>query len=128
MPIDVTLRNVLSSGAARRPALYAPDSQLSLNYEQLRGTIDSLSEQLARLGLGRGDRIALALPNGPEAILMFLAAGLTATAAPLNPGYTEDEFRFYLADTRAKALVLPAEGGGTPGGQRTRDPHPPGRR
>ena len=111
MPLDVTLRNVLSSGEARRPALYAPDTQLSLNYQQLRGTIDGLSEQLARLGLGRGDRIALALPNGPEAILMFLAAGLTATAAPLNPGYTEDEFRFYLADTRAKALVLPAEGG-----------------
>jgi acyl-CoA synthetase (AMP-forming)/AMP-acid ligase II len=111
MPLDVNLRDVLSSGAARRPALLAPDTQLSLNYEQLRGTIDGLAERLAQLGLGPGDRIALALPNGPEAILMFLAAGLTGTAAPLNPGYTEDEFRFYLGDTRAKALVLPAEGG-----------------
>jgi len=111
MPLDATLRNVLDMGEARRPALAAPDSGLALNYEQLRREIDALSEGLAQLGLGRGDRIALALPNGAEAILMFLAAGLTGTAAPLNPAYTEDEFRFYLTDTRAKALILPAEGG-----------------
>ena len=35
---------------------------------------------------------------------------MAGTAAPLNPGYKEDEFRFYLEDTNAKVLLLPPDG------------------
>jgi hypothetical protein len=52
----------------------------------------------------------LALPNGIATIVSSLAASVAGTAAPLNPGYTEEEFRFYLDDTNAKALLLPPEG------------------
>ncbi len=54
--------------------------------------------------------MALALPNGLDAIVAFLAAAAAGTAAPLNPGYKFEEFVFYLADTRAKLLMLPREG------------------
>jgi acyl-CoA synthetase (AMP-forming)/AMP-acid ligase II len=37
--------------------------------------------------------------------LTFLAVTSCATAAPLNPGYREDEFRFYMEDLGAKALI-----------------------
>src|SRR5262249_7934168 len=37
-------------------------------------------------------------------------ASAVGTAAPLNPGYKEDEFRFYLGDTDARLLILPPEG------------------
>jgi acyl-CoA synthetase (AMP-forming)/AMP-acid ligase II len=40
----------------------------------------------------------------------FLAASQAGTAAPLNPAYKEDEFRFYLEDTNAKVLLLPPTG------------------
>ena len=50
------------------------------------------------------------LPNGAEVIIAFLGAAVAATAAPLNPGYTEDEFRFYLEDTAARALIVPPGG------------------
>jgi acyl-CoA synthetase (AMP-forming)/AMP-acid ligase II len=40
----------------------------------------------------------------------FLAASEAGTAAPLNPGYKEDEFRFYLEDTSARVLLLPPSG------------------
>ena len=46
------------------------------------------------------------MPN----IVAFLAASLAGTAAPLNPSYKEDEFRFYLEDTNAKVLLLPPDG------------------
>jgi acyl-CoA synthetase (AMP-forming)/AMP-acid ligase II len=46
-------------------------------------------------------------PNSAEAIVLFLAASTVATAAPLNAAYKEDEFRFYLADTGARAMVVP---------------------
>ena len=35
---------------------------------------------------------------------------MAGTAAPLNPAYKEDEFRFYLEDTHAKVLLLPPDG------------------
>ena len=35
---------------------------------------------------------------------------MAGTAAPLNPGYKEEEFRFYLDDTSARVLILPPEG------------------
>ena len=45
------------------------------------------------------------LPNGPEMALVLLAAMAVGCAAPLNPKYREDEFRFYLDDLGAAALV-----------------------
>jgi acyl-CoA synthetase (AMP-forming)/AMP-acid ligase II len=43
-------------------------------------------------------------------IVSFFAAAMAGTSAPLNPAYKEEEFRFYLADTNARVLILPREG------------------
>ena len=48
----------------------------------------------------------MASPN----VVTFLAASMVGTAAPLNPAYKEEEFRFYLEDTNARFLLLPPEG------------------
>ena len=61
---------------------------------------------LNHLGVGRGDRVAIVLPNGPEMAAAFLAVAATATSAPLNPSYRQDEFEFYMADLGAKALIV----------------------
>jgi acyl-CoA synthetase (AMP-forming)/AMP-acid ligase II len=53
--------------------------------------------------------VATVLPNGLPAIVSFLAASAAGTAAPLNPGYREDEVAFYLEDTAAKLLLCPAD-------------------
>ena len=53
------------------------------------------------MGVSRGDRVATSLTNGLPVIVSFLAAGIAGTAAPLNPAYKEDEFKFYLEDTAA---------------------------
>src|SRR6202008_1752676 len=58
----------------------------------------------------RSDRVGIALPNGVPNIVGFLAASPAGIAAPLNPAYKEDEFRFYLEDTNARVLLLPPEG------------------
>ncbi len=100
---DMTLLDLLA-GADDHPALVAPGKSL-LTYGQLQANVAALATQLNQFGLGRGDRIAIAMPNGPELIVSFFAAANCATAAPLNPSYKEDEFAFYFADTRAKALI-----------------------
>ena len=57
-------------------------------------------------GLGRGDRIGIVLPNGPEMAATFLSVTACATAAPLNPGYTAGEVEFYLSDLGARGVIL----------------------
>jgi acyl-CoA synthetase (AMP-forming)/AMP-acid ligase II len=80
----------------------------TLTYAELAKLVDSLTSALSDFGLGQGDRIAMALPNGLEVVAAFLAASALGTAAPLNPGYTTEEFKFYLEDTRARTLIVPA--------------------
>jgi acyl-CoA synthetase (AMP-forming)/AMP-acid ligase II len=50
------------------------------------------------------------MPNGIAAIVSFVAASMAGTAAPLNPGYKQEEVDFYLEDTSAKLLLAPPEG------------------
>src|SRR5204863_1166399 len=99
----------LNNGKPSHPAISVVDGP-SINYRELCRQVDDLAATLGKLGLGNGDRIAMALPNGVEVIALFLAASTVGTAAPLNPAYTRDEFKFYLEDTSARALILPKDG------------------
>ena len=60
------------------------------------------SAALNGMGIGRNDRVAIVLPNGPEMAAAFVAIACGATTAPLNPAYKADEFDFYLADLNAR--------------------------
>jgi acyl-CoA synthetase (AMP-forming)/AMP-acid ligase II len=90
--------------SATGPALVAVTGD-TLDHAALRAAVGRLAGQLRQTGLGPGDRIAIVLPNGPEMALVLLAAMSVGCAAPLNPKYREEEFRFYLDDLRAAALV-----------------------
>ena len=105
-----TVLDVLRGGAAAQPALLAPDGP-SLSYAWLWRVVEEAADGLAELGISRGDRLAMVYPNGADAIVLFLAASLVATACPLNPAYKEEEFRFFLADVGARALLVPPGGG-----------------
>jgi len=90
------------------PALLAPGRQV-LSHEGLAAHVEATVASLNAAGIGRGDRVAIVLPNGPDAATAFLAVAAGAVAAPLNPIYREQEFEFFLDDLRAKALLV---GGG----------------
>jgi acyl-CoA synthetase (AMP-forming)/AMP-acid ligase II len=63
---------------------------------------------LNSFGIGRNDRVAAILPNGPEMAAAFLTIASGAAFAPLNPGYRASELRFFLADLKPKALLVRA--------------------
>ncbi len=88
-------------------AVIVPELGISISYQELRQQVLAMSEALASAGIRRGDRVAMALPNGLPAIVCFLAASIAGTAAPLNPGYPYEEFLFFLKDTNAKLLLCP---------------------
>jgi oxalate---CoA ligase len=114
--VPTTLPGLLESSPASRTAIVLPEQDVRISYGELRQQVKDVAEALAAFGITRGDRVGMALPNGLPTIVCFLAASMAGTAAPLNPGYKEDEFRFFLDDTNAKVLLLPPGGApGTPG-------------
>ncbi|MCC6364287.1 MAG: AMP-binding protein [Bryobacterales bacterium] len=110
MPTPNTLLDVIQAAPAARTAIILPEAGIHVTYESLRNQVTGMAGALASLGIQKGDRISTVLPNGLPAIVSFLAASIAGTAAPLNPGYREEEFRFYLEDTNAKLVLCPAEG------------------
>jgi acyl-CoA synthetase (AMP-forming)/AMP-acid ligase II len=106
-----TLSAVLAGGRQSAIALVSPEDEQSLTYADLTGRVESLARLLAGAGVRRGDRVAMALPNGPECVELLLAImWLGAAAAPLNSAYTESEFAFYLGDIAPRLMVtLPGQ-------------------
>ncbi len=77
-----------------------------VSYAELERQVGAFAGSLARLGVVRGDRVALLLPNSPQfvvAILGALRAG--AIAVPFNPLYSAREVESQLRDSGAKVMV-----------------------
>jgi len=99
------LRELLAHGADDAAAISAPGRK-SLSFAGLRALIANTLEQLNALGIGRNERVAIVLSNGPEMATCFMACASGVASAPLNPAYRADEFEFYLKDLHAKALIV----------------------
>src|SRR5260370_25430350 len=110
MPQPNTLLELIHVAPDGNTAFLLTDSGIRVSYESLRQQVTTMADALASLGIGRGDRVATVLPNGLPAAVSFLAASIAGTAAPLNPGYREDEFSFFLEDTNAKVVLCPPTG------------------
>lgn len=105
---NLNIPELLKVQAERNPdkiAIAAP-RRTPLTYCRLCDRISEISTILNILGVGRNDRVAVTLPNGPEMAIAFLAIASIATCAPLNPAYRAEEFDFYLSDLNAKALII----------------------
>jgi len=88
-----------------RPALLAP-GRSALTYGALVDQVASTVARLREMGVGPDHRVALVVPNGPEAASAFLGIAAACACAPLNPAYLEPELRFFLGDLRPSALVV----------------------
>jgi long-chain acyl-CoA synthetase len=79
----------------------------TLTYAQLSRFAHRFARALQQLGVQKGDRVAIALPNVPQYPIAFygaLEAG--AVVVPTNPLYTEREMRHQLADAGARVVVM----------------------
>jgi acyl-CoA synthetase (AMP-forming)/AMP-acid ligase II len=103
--MQATLTTLLATGADDAPAIGAPGRR-PMSYRELRTLIASTRERLNGLGIGRNDRVAIVLDNGPEMAACFIACACAVTSAPLNPAYRAEEFEFYLSDLNAAALIV----------------------
>ena len=89
------------------PAILAP-GRAPLTYGRLYQHIDEMGRTLRAIGIGRRDRIAVVLPNGPEMAVTFLTVATSAVCVPINPAYGTEELDRYFADLRLRALITQA--------------------
>lgn len=77
-----------------------------MSYETLHEHACKLASYLQKLGFEKGDRVAIMLPNCPQAVIAYygilLAGGVVV---PTNPLYTERELEYQMKDSGAKAIV-----------------------
>ena len=86
------------------PAILAP-GRSPLTYGALHRHLLETEQALRAMGIGRYDRVAIVLPNGPELAAAVLTVAAAATCAPINPAYSADELDKYLADLQPHALI-----------------------
>ena len=89
------------------PAILAP-GRAPLTYGRLYQHIEEMERRLRVMGIGRDDRVAIVLPNGPELAVAILTVAASAACAPLNPAYGADELERFFADLRPRALIAQA--------------------
>src|SRR5437763_743965 len=93
-----SLFDLVEAQAHERPdKVFVFDSTTSLTYRELHDEALGLALGLKRLGVRRGDRVAVQLPNWSELALISVALGrIGAVLVPIMPIYREDEVRFVL--------------------------------
>ena len=110
MTTEGTLSALFTSGVEKESvALVSPEDGQAITFAALERSVLQLAGRLSVVGVERGDRVAVVLPNGPEFVQILLAiTTLGAAAAPLNPAYTADEYSFYLRDLQPRLLLVSA--------------------
>jgi acyl-CoA synthetase (AMP-forming)/AMP-acid ligase II len=87
------------------------DAPTELTYAEVAQRVDAVAGQFAAAGVGRGDVVAVMLPNQVELLLGLMGAWrLGAAATPVNPVFTANEAGYQIADSGAKLLLASGPG------------------
>ena len=102
-----TLSQVLRETSGRfgtRPAVLDP-SGVTFSYEELNREVDRLARGLLDLGVGKGDKVGLWMPNIPEWVVAYFAiARIGAVVVPMNTRYKTHEVEYILDNSEATTL------------------------
>src|ERR1051325_10752133 len=105
---DVTLLDYLREAATKwpvRPAMLFKGA--SISYRQFEKQSDAFAAALNGLGVRRGDRVAICLPNCPQFLITeFGAWKVGAVTSPFNPTYTERETQDALQASGAETVIV----------------------
>lgn len=87
-----------------RPAIHFLGK--TVTYSKLLEDVRRMADALRRLGVAKGDRVAIMLPNCPQAVIAYYGALLVgAIVVQTNPIYVERELQHQLADSGASLLI-----------------------
>ena len=101
-----TLADLIANHPSNKNAVLIPDGPTT-TYGKLAEQIEHVSEILAAAGVEKGRTVSIVLGNSLDFMITFLAVTRSgAIAAPLNPAYTNEEFKFYMEDTESQLVII----------------------
>ena len=105
---DITLLEVIKENARQNPdhmMIWFKGNTIS--YRQFAEYVDTLAKALAGIGVKKGDRVALIMPNCPQIVIgqfaVWKAGGITTQ---VNPLFSEDELLHALKDSGAETVIV----------------------
>ena len=105
-----TLAHLLASARAYGDRPFTIHEEERVSYEANHRAVVALATHLRSMGIGPGDRVALAMRNLPEWPMAFFAITvLGAICVPLNAWWTGGELAYGLADSGARLLIADGE-------------------
>jgi long-chain acyl-CoA synthetase len=105
-----TLREAFLAGRVHGQKTFLVYNDERVSFESFARAALSVADELRRLGVQKGDRVAIAMRNLPEWPVAFFAAVLIgAIATPLNAWGTGQELEFGLRDSGAKVALVDRE-------------------
>ena len=103
IPIDQMLANSAKAFPENSALIFGG---MRMTYRELDRLADSCARGLFALGIRKGDRVALLLPNCPQMVISFYGVfRLGAIAVPLNPQYQERELAYQIENSGAETLI-----------------------
>ncbi|MFF2886068.1 long-chain fatty acid--CoA ligase [Paenibacillus sp. NPDC057967] len=104
---DCSIGQFLTDSAKRFPehdAVYFMGK--TVTYRELHTSATRIAKELAVRGIGKGDRVAIMLPNCPQAVIAYYAVLFAgAVVVQTNPLYVERELEHQLKDSGASAII-----------------------
>ena len=108
--IPPTLSHLLTAARPYADRPFTIHEEERISYEANHRAVVALATHLQMMGIGRGDRVALAMRNLPEWPMAFFAITvLGAICVPLNAWWTGGELAYGLADSGARLLIADGE-------------------
>ena len=103
----IPLYRILDETAAKHPTDWCTNFfGKQLTYHQIKQLSDRFAASIRRMGIRKGDRVVLLLPNSPQFIIAYFGLlKASAVVVPLNPLSAERELEFYLTDSEAEIAV-----------------------
>ncbi len=104
---EISLGDALRNSAAEAPGKVALTYfGTEITFRELDNLVDRFGEALQDLGVKKGDRIAIYLPNIPQFVIAYYGAlRVGGVVAALSPLYKEREIAYILNDSGAKILI-----------------------
>src|SRR5689334_3482435 len=101
-----TLRDFVGSARTRGDATFLVYEDERWSFELVMQHVDALGAALVRMGVAKGDRVAVGMRNYPEWVIAWAAiVSIGAISVSLNAWWTEDELDFALEDSATLVLI-----------------------
>ncbi|NLL02091.1 MAG: acyl--CoA ligase [Mollicutes bacterium] len=104
---SLAIYELIKETASKHPKLIAYDYfGKEVSYQKFFQKIEQTAKALKQIGIKKGDRVTICMPNTPEAIIMFYATNMVgATANMIHPLSSENEIEYYVEVASSKVIL-----------------------